>query len=275
MSNRARETAYAVTDAESDAGSDSEIDSETEAGRSIPIAELNAQCELEWEAFAHGRVSQPPSFRKYARCAELHKKYINSMHGATKGGQLFILCRNVRKYFFKRSLFKLSSTCTNAGARRALIEFVNNASSIIAAQDALKRHAAKRPHVQSSNTTSTPSDTKRRKSNHGADDGTNPSLESVADAIQSLGESRTRRHLNVAQTVLAKAQLDLHQPQIAANETQTELNKSRLELVKVQTERERLNILALKVSIMKDLGATQEALKRLVTHSGISFETAV
>ena len=118
--------------------SDSGAERGAESGSSA-LEDLNRQCEHDWTLFVKGSVPQPPCFRKYMNCVEVHKKYINSIHGAARRGHLYLACRFVRKYFNNPTTFKLAPTATVKGARSQLINFVENASMIMPAQDELKR----------------------------------------------------------------------------------------------------------------------------------------
>ena len=117
---------------------DSGAERVTESDSSV-LEDLNRQCERDWILFVNGSVPQPPCFRKYMNCVEVHKKYINSIEGTAKRGHLYLVCRFVRQYFVNPTTFKLPPLATVKGARSQLINFVENASMIIPAQDELKR----------------------------------------------------------------------------------------------------------------------------------------
>ena len=81
-----------------------------------------------------------------------------------------------------------------------------------------------------------------------------PGLQLIAESMQGLAESSSKKRLNEAQTAVAESQL--------------RLNNS-------QRDHERTQTLALQLSIMKDVGASQEALKRRVIQFGLDIDTAV
>ena len=250
--------------------------------------DLNTRCERAWQDYVSGCSPEPPCFRTFMNCVNIHKKYINSLHGAAKRGRLYYLCRKVRKkYFFKSTTFKLANTATVPGARRALINFVEQARVIIPTQDELKRQCDEPSRVTqhstsdhrlsdniASDTSKLPSTPELRPAQQV--DATPPSYEERSTESDTRRQSRKRkldsgfeRIADALQQFLtepvSETRLQLQSAHIKAVQLEMELSQARLEETKTR-------ILELQLRVLREAGASIDELKRVVRKFGLPVD---
>ena len=111
---------------------------------------LDTEASSAWEAFVNGTADTPPDFRRFASCLATHTRFVRTMKGVAKNGLLYETLRFIKQYYANPRTFKVSGLRTVEGMRNAALEFLRNASTIIAEEDE-KKHIRAMKVAQANN----------------------------------------------------------------------------------------------------------------------------
>ena len=138
-------TKPASSDATKPAGADSDtIESAASDGRNGDCdgGDLAARATKAWMAYEKDprpSPENPPDFREFADCFEVHKAFVLRLKGLNDGHLRSIL-RHVQSYFLNRGDFPISSKKLGRveTARQVVLDFLANARAIISREDSKK-----------------------------------------------------------------------------------------------------------------------------------------